>query len=159
VGRKEKDAAVLTPVPSSDCDRARQAASAFLDGELSELEAAQLAAHRRVCADCEVFAFELGMTTTLLRRAPAEEPSRPLVLTRLRRPARLLPVRAAAGLAAAAAVLSFVAGQAIRPSGHASAEVATTIQPPARGPQPFSAFFSLTSAAPPMTRTGENVAV
>ena len=151
---------MLTPVPSSDCDRAREAASACLDGELSELEVAQLAAHRRACPACDVFAIQLAALTTSLRQAPLVEPSRPLVLGRIRRPARLLPVRAAAGLAAAAAVLSFVAGQAIRPSGHASATAVTTAaQTPARGPQPFSAFFSLVSTAPPMTRTGENVAI
>lgn len=151
---------MLTPVPSSDCDRAREAASACLDGELSELEVAQLAAHRRACPACDVFAIQLAALTTSLRQAPLVEPSRPLVLGRLRRPARLLPLRAAAGLAAAAAVLSFVAGQAIRPSGHASATAVTTAaQTPARGPQPFSAFFSLVSTAPPMTRTGENVAI
>jgi hypothetical protein len=158
VDRKQKDA-MLTPVPSSDCDRAREAASACLDGELSELEVAQLAAHRRACPACDVFAIQLAALTTSLRQAPLVEPSRPLVLGRLRRPARLLPLRAAAGLAAAAAVLSFVAGQAIRPSGHASATAVTAAQTPARAPQPFSAFFSLVSTAPPMTRTGENVAI
>ena len=150
---------MLTPVPSSDCDRAREAASACLDGELSELEAAQFAAHRRACPACDVFAIQLAALTTSLRQAPLVEPSRPLLLGRLRRPARLLPVRAAAGLAAAAAVLSFVAGQAIRPSAHGSATAVTAAQTPARGPQPFSAFVSLVSTAPPMTRTGENVAI
>jgi hypothetical protein len=150
---------MLTPVPSSDCDRAREAASACLDGELSELEAAQLAAHRRVCEACDVFAIELAAVTGSLRATPAAEPSRPLVFGRLSRPARVLSLRTAAGLAAAAAVLSFVAGQAIRPSGHVSATAAHAAQTPTRGPQPFSAFFSLASTAPPMKRTGENVAI
>ena len=152
---------MLTPIPASECDRARVAASACLDGELVELDAVFLVAHRRVCGDCDAFATGIEATATVLRAAPLAEPSRPLVFGRLRRPARQLTVRAASGLAAAAAVLAFVAGHVIQPAGHAPAHrsaAALRFAPP-RVPQPFSAFYSITSSSPPMVRAGENVAV
>ncbi len=153
---------MLTPIPASECDRAREAASACLDGELTELEAAFLGAHRRACGDCESFAAGIEATTAALRATPLSEPSRPLVFNRLRRPARQLTLRAASGLAAAAAVLAFVAGHVIQPAGHAQTQrsAAPSLRvAPARVPQPFSAFYSVTSSAPPMVRAGENVAI
>ena len=153
---------MLTPIPASECERAREAASACLDGELTELEAAFLGTHRRACADCDAFAAGIEATTAALRATPLSGPSRSLALPRLRRPARQLTLRAASGLAAAAAVLAFVAGHVIQPAGHAPARrsAATSYRvAPARVPQPFSAFYSVTSSAPPMVRAGENVAV
>src|SRR5689334_10621257 len=128
---------MLTPIPASECDRAREAASACVDGELSELDAAYLTAHRRLCEACEAFAAGIEATAAALRAEPLVRPSRPLVLTRLRRPARHLTLRAATGVAAAAAVLSFVAGHALQPSGHGvqRGAVAAPRFAPARVPQ------------------------
>ena len=47
---------MLTPVPPTDCARARESASARLDGELVELQAAQLEAHLRSCPECQAYA-------------------------------------------------------------------------------------------------------
>jgi hypothetical protein len=153
---------MLTPIPASECDRAREAASACLDGEASELDTAYLAAHRRACAECDVFAAGIEATTAAFRAEPLAQPSRPLVFSRLRRPARRLTLRAAGGVAAAAAVLSFVAGHALQPSSAPSAHrsfAAVRIAPP-RVPQPFSAFYSVTASAAPAARaSGENVAI
>lgn len=153
---------MLRPIPASECDRAREAASACLDGEAPELEAAYLAAHREVCAACDSFAFELEATAHALRAAPVEAPSRTLVFPRLRRPARQLTVRAATGVAAAAAVLAFVAGHVIQPAGPGAPHPAATAKlgfPPAHVPEPFSAYFSVSSQTKTMQRVGPNVAV
>ena len=71
---------MLTPIPASECDVPVRPASACLDGELIELEAAFLGAHRGACADCEAFAAGIELTTVALRATPLSEPSRPLVL-------------------------------------------------------------------------------
>ena len=42
---------MLSQVPPNDCLRARESISARLDGELSELGVARLAAHLRGCTD------------------------------------------------------------------------------------------------------------
>jgi len=133
-----------------------------VDGELSELDAAYLTAHRRLCEACDAFAAGIEATAAVLRAEPLAQPSRPLVLARIRRPARQLTLRAATGVAAAAAVLSFVAGHVLQPSSHAPRRgaVAAPRFAPQRVPQPFSAFYSLSSATPTMTRAvSDNVAV
>jgi len=153
---------MLTPIPSSECVRAREAASAQLDDELSELEAAQLAAHRRVCADCEEFAAELRALATVVRLTPLERPPHRLVVAEPPRRGRSLPLRAATVAAVAATAASFVAGQALRPGG-SSPERLVTAQAPTRHPVSVSAqFFALmpvVTAPPPMTRTGAKVPI
>lgn len=97
---------MLIPVPQSDCLQAREAASARLDGELSELEAARLNAHLRECAACSVYALELSAIAERLRSADLEQPQLDLTLPRR----RALPgIRVAA---AAAAVVAVGAGSA-----------------------------------------------
>ena len=97
---------MLILVPSNDCLQAREAASARLDGELSELEAARLDAHLRGCAACSVYALELSAIAESLRRADLEQPQLDLTLPRR----RALPgIRVAA---AAAAVVAVGAGSA-----------------------------------------------
>lgn len=66
---------MLTPVPTSDCLLAREAASARLDGELSELETARLELHLRDCAACSAYASELDTIAVRLRTAPWSRPS------------------------------------------------------------------------------------
>ena len=98
---------MLTPLPPSDCQRAREAVSAQLDGELSELGSARLSAHLRACAACAAYALEAAAISTRLRATPLERPTRPIELpSRGRTPG----VRVAAGAAgAAAAALASVA--------------------------------------------------
>src|SRR5947208_138997 len=65
---------MLTPVPPSDCARARESASARLDGELAELQAVQLEAHLRFCEECRAYASGIDLITRRLRAAPLEQP-------------------------------------------------------------------------------------
>ena len=51
---------MLSYVTPTDCLRARESASAKLDVELPDLEAAWLHAHLCACADCAVYAREIG---------------------------------------------------------------------------------------------------
>ena len=61
---------MLTPVPPTDCMRAREGASARLDGALGELESVWLEGHLGRCASCSAFAGQLAATAALLRGAP-----------------------------------------------------------------------------------------
>lgn len=103
---------MLTPVPPSDCMRAREAASARLDGELVELHAVQLEVHLRSCPDCRAFADGIAATGSLLRAAPLDRPLEPMFVpigTRRRRFAAL-PAAAAAAAVVAIAASSFAVG-------------------------------------------------
>jgi predicted anti-sigma-YlaC factor YlaD len=98
-----------------DCERARSLASLALDGELSEVDEARLAAHVRVCRECERRVDDIRALTEALRAAPLEEPARRVVVPkRMPRPARARHLVArgalAATLAAAAAGLGVLAG-------------------------------------------------
>jgi predicted anti-sigma-YlaC factor YlaD len=98
---------MLIPVPPTECARAREAASARLDGELSELELAHLDGHLATCAACSAWAADSTAATATLRTAALEQPSRPVEFPR-RQPAfrRVAAARrAAAATAAAAAVV------------------------------------------------------
>ena len=103
---------MLTPVPPTECMRARESASAQLDGELSELEAARLDAHLRDCAECSAWAREVAGIGFELRRAPLVRPRRELALPPMA-VVKAMHLRAA-GIAAAvvvgAAGLSFALG-------------------------------------------------
>lgn len=113
---------MLTPVPPTTCQRAREAVSLQLDGELSELGAARLAAHLRDCAVCAAYAEEISAIAGRLRTAPLEQPEAPVALpARRRRPGLQIAAAAAAVLAAAAS--SVALGHALRPSGHAARTV------------------------------------
>jgi anti-sigma factor RsiW len=61
------------------CERAREYASLRLDGELSELEEALLAAHLSRCEPCKSFDADIRMLTSELRQAAFERPSEPIV--------------------------------------------------------------------------------
>ena len=98
---------MLTPVPPTACQRAREAVSMQLDGELSELGSARLSAHLRECEACAGYALELAALTTRLRTAPLEQLPAPVALpSRRRRPALQLAAAAAAVVAAAASSLA-----------------------------------------------------
>jgi len=67
------------------CDRARQWATADLDGELSRFERVLLDAHLAECPSCREFAVAIGGITGMLRSAPPESLERPIEIGRLRR--------------------------------------------------------------------------
>ena len=93
--------------PAIDCARAREAISAQLDGELSELDHEWQRAHLRVCAECSAWAEDVQLATQWLREAPLEEPAIAFARPRFR-PAR--GTASAALVAAAAASLVAVLG-------------------------------------------------
>lgn len=116
---------MLTPVPPTDCMLARESASVRLDGELSELEAARLDAHLRVCADCRTYAEEVGAIAVQLRAAALERPGQQFVLPRRR---VFSGIRLQAAVAAAAvAVAALAAGSSYR-LGHALGTGTTPFQ-------------------------------
>jgi predicted anti-sigma-YlaC factor YlaD len=93
---------MLTPVPPSDCQRARESVSAQLDGELSELGTARLSAHLRECEACTAYALEVSAIAHRLRAAPLERPGTGVALPARRRRAGM-QIAAAAAVAVAAA--------------------------------------------------------
>jgi anti-sigma factor RsiW len=107
---------MLTPVPPSECQRAREDVSAQLDRELSELGSARLSAHLRECDACAAYALEVAAITTRLRAAPLEQPQTPVALpARRRRPT--LQLAAAAAVAGIAAASSLALGHALNSPG------------------------------------------
>jgi anti-sigma factor RsiW len=115
---------MLTPVPPSDCQRAREAVSVQLDGELSELGSARLSAHLRECDACTAYALEVAAIATRLRAAPLERPGVGIALPARRRRAGL-QIAAAAAVAVAAAS-SLALGDALR-SSNRPAQTATRV--------------------------------
>jgi predicted anti-sigma-YlaC factor YlaD len=79
------------------CDRARQWATADLDGELSRFERVLLDAHLVDCPSCREFATAIGGFTEMLRTAQPAALERSIEIGRLRRriSLRLAPAVAA----------------------------------------------------------------
>ena len=98
--------------PSVICDRVRSQVSLELDGELSQLERAMVAAHLERCPDCRAYESEVTAFTRLLRQAPLKEMERPVVV---RRPYRTIAARLQAGVAAAVAVAALGAASQVAP--------------------------------------------
>jgi anti-sigma factor RsiW len=107
--------------PSVICDRVRSQVSLELDGELSQLERAMVAAHLERCPECRAYESEVTAFTGLLRQAPLKEMERPVVV---RKPHRTIAARLQAGVAAAVAVAAL----------GAASQVAPESQGPARSP-------------------------
>jgi predicted anti-sigma-YlaC factor YlaD len=101
---------MLTPVPPSDCARARESASARLDGELAELQAAQLEAHLRSCPECRSYAAGIEVITRDLRAAALEQPAVAAFVPQRHRRRGLIPAAAAAAVVVAVAGSSFAIG-------------------------------------------------
>src|ERR1700682_2806734 len=101
---------MLTPVPPSDCARAREFASARLDGELAELQAAQLEAHLCSCPECRVYASGIDVITRGLRAAALAAPAPPAFVPQRHRRTGLVPAAAAAAIVVAVAGSSFAIG-------------------------------------------------
>jgi anti-sigma factor RsiW len=119
---------MLTPVPPSDCTRARESASARLDGELVELPAAQLDAHLRSCPECQAYADGIEASTGLLRAAPLDQPSGAMFtpMPHRRRRIGVLPAAAAAAIVVAVAGSSFAVGGMLGRQGSTTPPPTTT---------------------------------
>lgn len=87
------------------CDRARQWATADVDGELSRFEIVLLRAHLDACASCREFHAAVGGITKTLRATPLERLERAIEVKRLRWRVRARLAPAAAAMAVAAVVL------------------------------------------------------
>lgn len=122
---------MLTAVPPSDCQRAREAVSAQLDGELSELGSARLSAHLRECDACAAYALDLASISTRLRTAPLERPQTSVELPARRRPALQLAAVAAAVVAVAASSLAL--GHALGSSGPSAPTATRSVTAPTLG--------------------------
>jgi anti-sigma factor RsiW len=83
------------------CERARQWASADVDGELSTFERALLEDHLGRCSSCQEFSRDVRGMTSALRAAPLQQFDG-VVLGRIRRQVRLRLAPAAAAMAIAA---------------------------------------------------------
>ena len=114
---------MLFRVPTDDCLQAREAASARLDGELSELEAARLTAHLRDCTACSVYALELSAIAESLRSAELEQPRFDVTLPRRRALPGIRVAAVAAAVLAVAAGSAYAVGQGLGSGGHAKVNI------------------------------------
>jgi Putative zinc-finger len=87
------------------CDRAREWATAEVDGELSRFEVVLLRAHLDACPSCREFHTAIGGITRTLRTTPLERLERAIEVTRLRRRLRPRLAPAAAAMAVGAVLL------------------------------------------------------
>src|SRR3954454_14380896 len=87
------------------CERARQWASAAVDGELSTFERALLEDHLGRCSSCREFSRDVGGMTSALRAAPLQQFDG-VLLGRGRRQVRPRLAPAAAEMALGSVVLS-----------------------------------------------------
>jgi predicted anti-sigma-YlaC factor YlaD len=119
---------MLTPVPPTDCTCARESASARLDGELVELQAAQLEAHLRSCSGCQAYADGIEASTGLLRAAALDRPSEAMFtpMPHRRRRIGFLPAAAAAAIVVAIAGSSFAVGGMLGRQGSTTPAPTTT---------------------------------
>jgi predicted anti-sigma-YlaC factor YlaD len=125
---------MLTPVPPSDCARARESASARLDGELAELDAARLDVHLNSCSECQSFADEIAKTGGLLRAALPDRPAAAM-FTPIHQGRRIgaLPAAATAAIVIAVAGSSFAVGGILGGRQGSQAPTPTTIATSASG--------------------------
>lgn len=117
------------------CQKAREAVSLQLDGELSELGSLRLATHLRRCGACSEHALELTATAELLRSAPLEHPAFRVQPRRRASSARVATVAATAVAVASGLFLSvdvFRAGKS-----HTLLQVKAAARPLAT-PNPFA---------------------
>ena len=135
---------MLTPIPPTECSRARESMSAQLDLELSELDSARLSAHLRDCLGCTAYALEMGAIAARLRAAALDQPGRPIELPRRQR--LRVTARAAAAVAVAAGA-SLALGHAL---GSSSSPRSSAARAPVREPIPTSVVRGLRADAVPM---------
>lgn len=151
---------MLTPVPPTECTRAREAASARLDGELSELELVQLDAHLADCPECAEYAVAIEVQTAELRLAEPVQPLEPILVPRLRRRPRLVPAAAAAAVIVGIAASSFALGGALGSHSSPPRRTATTNPMIAQGGSLAQLPLVRPGQLPAVTRiTGKIIAV
>ena len=124
---------MLSPVPNTDCDRAREGASARLDGELGQLDHARLEAHLALCAECREFDAGISAAAARIRRTPLDAAPAEVFVAHRRsfvRP-RVVTAAAATLLVAAAAGSSFFLGQQLGARGTASVRTVVLTAGPA----------------------------
>jgi anti-sigma factor RsiW len=133
---------MLTPIPPTECSRARESTSAQLDHELSELDSARLSAHLRDCPACTAYALETAAIAARLRTAALEQPGRPIELPQRQR--LRVTARAAAAAVAVAAGASLALGHAL---GSGSPRPSAARGPVVREPIPTSVVRGLRADA------------
>ncbi|HZS23617.1 MAG TPA: zf-HC2 domain-containing protein [Gaiellaceae bacterium] len=143
---------MLTPVPPSSCTRAREAASARLDGELSELELAQLDLHVAGCVACADYARLIETTALQLRAAALEQPAEPIRVAARSRRLRAMPAAAAAVILLGVAGSSFALGGALGSKAPRARPTATA--PTAKGRPAVGSLAQL-----PLVQPGEQPSV
>jgi anti-sigma factor RsiW len=117
---------MLTPVPPTDCARARESASARLDGELAELQTAWLEAHLRSCPECQAYAAEITEITRRLSAEPLAQPTGTAFVPQRLRRTGFVPAAAAAAIVVAVAGSSFAVGGMLGSHGSRVPPPATT---------------------------------
>ena len=133
---------MLTPIPPTECSRARESMSAQLDLELSELDSARLSAHLRDCPACTACAIEMAAIAGRLRTAALEQPGRAIELPQRQR--FRVTARAAAAAVAVAAGASLALGHAL---GSSSSPRPSAARAPVREPIPTSVVRGLRADA------------
>ena len=125
---------MLTPVPPTDCARARESTSARLDGELAELDAARLDVHLNSCSECQSFADGIAKTGGLLRAALLDRPAAGM-FTPIHQGRRIgaIPAAAAAAIVIAVAGSSFAVGGILGARQGSHAPTSTTTATSASG--------------------------
>jgi predicted anti-sigma-YlaC factor YlaD len=125
---------MLSAVPPTECMRAREGASARVDGELAELESAWLDGHLRTCHACRDFAERIGGTAAALRVAVLEPAPAELFVVRRRRLAMPIAAVAATLAIAVTAGTSFLVGQQLGARNGHSVTIGTTAKEPGVDP-------------------------
>jgi predicted anti-sigma-YlaC factor YlaD len=117
------------------CERARGQVSAHADGELSQLETAELRRHLAGCASCREYEAQVGAVSSVLRSAELEQPDFAIFVPRRR---QLTRMRLQVGVAAAA-MLALVAGASLRGglAGHELTSTAGLVQASSSRPAYF----------------------
>jgi predicted anti-sigma-YlaC factor YlaD len=115
------------------CERARQWASASVDGELSTFERALLADHLERCTSCHEFSLAISDLTTALRAAPRER-LEGISIGRVRRHVRLRLAPAAAAMAVAAVGLGSVLASVEIKGGSVASVPPVQVAPPVWSP-------------------------
>lgn len=127
-----------------ECERARQWASADLDGELSAFERILLEGHVATCAGCKSFRASMATTARMLRAAPLEPLEARIELRRAARRLRFRLAPAVAAMAVCAVGLgSLLASSVVRP-GTAIGSPVVPAAPPFRGPSLKTGPINLT---------------
>ncbi len=111
------------------CDRAHQAVSLQLDGELSQLECALLKRHLDRCSECAEFAADASALTRELRAAAPVRLERPIELPLRRRVGYGFRHAGALATAASVAATALIAVMALPDQRQSAPSSARTVYP------------------------------